>query len=661
MQHRLRLFTAVCVCALLNAYAWAGGKTTIPASDFARPSQLTLPSLSPTGEYLAAAVRDNVDSDEKNSYSIAVFHLPDMKPTSKLNVPGALVPRALTWASKTRLVVGFSQQTGRFEQPLPIASILAVEYDGSQQKMLTSSAESTCGVIEGRPDKPNGHFYCSMGGKLRDGVSYIFDVDSSTGRRELLASIPTYSGLRFVLHDGVPLIAYGMDENSHSVIFARDNANQPWKQLDITRHIVPLRFSADGSQLYCLYSASGGPYALAVSDPGMTNFRVLASDSFGDIDANGIGWTPYPQKPFAVTVQTGRPHVTYIDDDNWATVHKALSEQYPGYAINFGGISDDGTRILIQAYSDRDPGFLALFTLSPVSLTPLYRFLPWIQPAQMASRKPIRFKTTTGIELDGYITMPADAKNLPMVLLPHGGPFSLRDSWAFDPWAQFLANRGYAVLQVNYRGSGGRGPAFDDSGTYQISTGMQQDLIDGVHWAIEEGYADKNRICIFGASFGGYSALMAPIRAPGIFKCSIDFAGVSDYAIEFDKSDTSKGVSGRNYFKERIGTGDANIKAISPIYHLDQFNVPVLIVHGEKDERVPIKNAKELRDALDKAGKPYEWLVKPKEGHGFYSEANNTEFLQRMEQFLNKYIGADSTRTANAASPSTTAESMGAH
>jgi dipeptidyl aminopeptidase/acylaminoacyl peptidase len=161
-----------------------------------------------------------------------------------------------------------------------------------------------------------------------------------------------------------------------------------------------------------------------------------------------------------------------------------------------------------------------------------------------------------------------------------------------------------------------------------------------VRWAVAQGYADKDRVCVFGGSFGGYSALMAPIRAPGMFKCAVDFAGISDYAIEFDKSDTQRTERGRNYFDQAVGTGDATVKAVSPIYHLDQFTVPVLIVHGEKDPRVPLKNATELRDALDKQGKPYEWLVKPKELHGFYSEADNTEFLERLQAFLGKYIGS---------------------
>jgi dipeptidyl aminopeptidase/acylaminoacyl peptidase len=364
--------------------------------------------------------------------------------------------------------------------------------------------------------------------------------------------------------------------------------------------------------------------------------KILASDSFGSVGE--VLWTPYPRKPFAVTIDTGRPRTIYLDDDNSATIHKALSEQFPDLLIRFAAMSEDGSRVLVQADSDRDPGLYALFTLNPVSFTPLFKPAAWIDPAQMAPRVPIRFAASDGQTLDGYLTLPAKGSKLPLVLLPHGGPIGVRDGWDFDPWPQFLASRGYAVLQVNYRGSSGRGPDFQHAGYRQFATGIQQDLLDGVHWAIAQGYADKDKVCVFGASFGGYSALMAPIRAPQAFKCAIDYAGVSDYAIELADSDTQRTERGRSYLALAVGTDDAAIKAVSPIDHLDQFNVPVLIVHGEKDPRVPVKNATELRHALDQAGKPYEWLLKPDELHGFYSEADNTELLERMQAFLDKYL-----------------------
>jgi dipeptidyl aminopeptidase/acylaminoacyl peptidase len=661
MSSCLRGFFVVCVSCVVSFQAFAGGAAAIPASDFARPAQITLPSLSPDGQYIAASVRDKVDADDGSKYTVGVFHVPDMKPVGRMMLQPSTIPLQIIWTSNTRLIILTAKEVGWLEGPAKIADLISVNADGSNQhSMFGWGTRNGRGLPFGRggfsglPPTPNGHFYWTSSTNndnisakgtasvIRihgpsDMVSDVFDVDSETGDAKLIGTF-SKPGMQFVIHDDTARIAYGVDDHDHRMVFIRDNADQPWRQIDGTS-AVPLRISEDGTHAYWLYGPNGAPDALAYANLDLSNLKILASDNFGGIGAQDVSWTPYPQKPFAATVETGRPKTIYVDDDNWATIHKALSEQYPDYAIKFAGMSGDGTRVLVYAYSDKDPGFYALFTLTPVSLTPLFRVLPWIDPHQMASRQPIRFKTRDGLDLDGYLTMPAKGKNLPLVILPHGGPIDIRDKWNYDAWPQFLANLGYAVLQVNYRGSAGRGKGFRLAGYRQFGTGIQQDLIDAVHWAVDQGYADKNRVCTFGASFGGYSALMLPIRSPGTFKCAIDYAGVSDFTIIRDDPEQQHSDYAHNVFNEQIGLDDQTIKAISPLYHLDDFNVPVLIVHGEKDPRVPVKNAEVLRDALEKSGKPYEWLVKPKELHGFYSEADNTDFLQQMQAFLAKYLG----------------------
>lgn len=661
MYSCLRGFFIACVFFLASFQAFGGDSLVIPASDFARPPQITLPSLSPDGQYIAASVRDKVDADDGSKYMVGVFHVPDMKPVGRLMLQPSTVPLQIVWTNNKRLIILTAREVGWLEGPAEIADLISVDADGSHQHSMfgwgTRNGRGLPfgrGSFSGLPPAPNGHFYWTSnthnGNDSADGaatvlrvhepsdmISDVYDVDSETGDAKLIGTI-SKPNMQFVIHDGVARIAYGVDDHDRRMVFIRDSADQPWRQINGTA-ARPLKISEDGTHAYWLYATNGAPDALAYANLDLSNLKILASDDFGSIDAGDIGWTPYPQKPFAATIKTGRPKTIYVDDDNWATIHKALSEQYPDYAITFAGISQDGNRVLVHAYSDKDPGFYALFTLAPVSLTPLFRVLPWIDPQKMATRQPIRFKTRDGLDLDGYLTMPANGKNLPLVLLPHGGPIGIRDGWGYDMWSQFLANLGYAVLQVNYRGSGGRGNGFELAGYHQFGTGMQQDLIDAVHWAVDQSYADKNRVCVFGASFGGYSALMLPIRSPGTFKCAIDFAGVSDFTIIRDDPEQQHSDYAHNVFSQQIGLDDPTIKAISPLYHLDDFNVPVLIVHGEKDPRVPIKNAEVLRDALKKSGKPYEWLIKPKELHGFYSEADNTDFLQHMQAFLAKYLG----------------------
>ncbi|MGH8125680.1 MAG: alpha/beta hydrolase family protein [Rhodanobacteraceae bacterium] len=226
-----------------------------------------------------------------------------------------------------------------------------------------------------------------------------------------------------------------------------------------------------------------------------------------------------------------------------------------------------------------------------------------------------------------------------MVLVPHGGPYGIRDDWYYDSDAQFLANRGYLVLQVNYRGSGGRGPAFQRSGYLKWGTRIQQDLIDGVKWAIGQHYADPNRICVYGGSFGGYSALMSVIRAPHLFKCAVGYSGVYDLKMLYKKGDVQSSKFGRSYLSTVIGKNDADLDANSPDKLADKIDVPVFLAHGMEDRRAPFAQAEAMRDALKAANKTYEWMAVPKEGHGFYTEADRAAFLTRMQTFLEKYIG----------------------
>lgn len=638
----------------------AQADTRIPVKDFARHPPITNPTISPDGKHLAVSVHNS-----NGRYQLAVLELPSLKPISRLRMSPHDLPTDITWVSNTRLVMEVARETGSLNAPQGIGDIIGVDFDGSHKRILYSmhlrdktrdhnvlSMPRGSSSIAGLPHQPNGHLYIAVYpfarhasfGSRDHGRSLLYDVDAASGASDLVGKI-NQPGMTFVLHDDIARYAYGSDQaDPYRIdVYYRAGKNKPWHKLskDIGKVFIPLNISTDGKRVYAMYSADGGPNQLVISDLDGSHRKVLASDSFASVAR--VQWTPYPYKPFAVLFNTQKPHVQYLDNSIYGQIQKALQAKADaaGEMTSIVDMSHDGSMLLMGTRSDRDPGTFTLLDRNTMHLSPLFRTLPWINPTQMGHRKPIRFKASSGTELAGFLTVPkrSDGKDLPMILIPHGGPIGVADHWGYDPWSQFLANRGYAVLQVNYRGSGGRGGDFKHAGYRQFGTGIQQDLIDGVHWAIKQGIADPDRICIFGGSFGGYSALMAPIRAPKLFKCAVDYAGISDYAIEFNRSDTRRRASGRNYFNAAIGTDEATIKAISPIYHLDRFNIPVLIVHGKDDPRVPYKNATELRSALEKADKPYEWLVRSKEQHGFYSEKNNEDLYEALEKFFGKYIG----------------------
>ena len=642
----------------------------VPEADFARHPPLGAPALSPDGQHIAVSV--HIEEGGESRYQLAVLHLPDLKFVSRLDMVAHYLPIDITWVDNKRLVMGTGRETAFSEAPAGTGDIIAVDFDGQNKRLLysdrsRSGASATnilklpigFGSISGTPDKVNGHFYLTVnpafigtmehsgGTDAQANQTLIFDVDAGNGSVRELASIDA-DGYDFVIHDGVARYAYGTDNHLIDHVYHRSGADQPWKELAtavIGRHFVPLALSPDGTKVYSRGNPGGGPDELAISNVDGTERKVLASNPRMSI--SGVQWSAAPQVPYAAIALEGKPVISYLDDSRNAKVLKALNKQFADHYVSIADLSEDGSIAIVRATSDRDPGTYALFDMKTNNLRPLYQSKPWLKAELLGERRPFWFKASSGTELGGFITLPPGRgeKSLPTILLPHGGPIGPSHRWTITSWddseAQFLASRGYAVVQVNYRGSGDRGKNFEDSGKLQMGTGMLQDQLDGLNWAVEQGYADKNRLCVYGASYGGYSAFQQPVFAPqGTFKCSVAIAGVSDIRVQAERSDTRRSRGGRNFLREAWGMDDPKyVAANSAIDQVAKFNVPVLIVHGEDDPRVPIQNAREMRDALEKAGKPFEYMTRPKEGHGFFKEQNNIDRYKITETFLQKYLG----------------------
>jgi dipeptidyl aminopeptidase/acylaminoacyl peptidase len=254
-----------------------------------------------------------------------------------------------------------------------------------------------------------------------------------------------------------------------------------------------------------------------------------------------------------------------------------------------------------------------------------------------AAVRPIHFRGRDGTDIPGYLTLPRGGgeRDLPLVLMPHGGPFA-RDSWDFDPWVQFLADRGYAVLQVNFRGSTGYGRAYVERGFGQFGSGMIDDLEDGVDWLAQQGIADSHRVCIMGASYGGYAALWAPIRHPERYRCAISFAGVTDVRaiLRYDARLFSAPRYSREWRRRIQGEERTDLSQISPLQQAARLTVPVLIAHGEQDRVVPVSQSRNLVRALTRAGTTPDSVFYPQEAHGFTMPQDSIDFLQRVETFL---------------------------
>jgi dipeptidyl aminopeptidase/acylaminoacyl peptidase len=622
----------------------------VPIAAFVNDDQYALPRLAPDGKHIAITVR--TPAGDRPVPMVTVYSLPELKVEGVIRMPVFEVPIDYRWVSNTRLVISRGLELGSREKPLSTGELIATDYDGKKQEYLhgyrmyqQSSRgrypdDEAYGYIEDVARDFNGHAMVTS--RLWDTErTLLYDIDTRNGTRRLAAELSA-GGMAFLIqHDGKPRFAYGTDEENYTQVFRRNDTTGAWDKLANIGHRYNLvGFSDDDSQVAAMYSKTGEPEALVREDLKTGERKTLFSDHAAE--PAGLLFGPGRGMPFGAHSAIGVPHAVYFDEnDENARLHKLLSQQFPGSWVGFHSFSADGKLLLFSVSSDRDPGSYYLFNRTAGTADLLFSAMQGIDPDRMGERRPISFPTRDKHTLYGFLTIPAATAGArpPLVLLPHGGPHGVADEWFFDTDAQFLASRGYAVLQVNFRGSDGRGSNFMHAGFREWGGKVQDDLVDGVNWAVSQGLVDPNRICVYGASFGGYAALMLAAREPAMFKCAVGYAGVYDLNLMATTDEAKGNKRFQAQLKRYIGTDKAELDRFSPAMQAAQIKAPVLLVHGGKDKRAPLDQAEAMRAALVQAGRPPEWFVAPNEGHGFYDTKNVTEFYQRLEAFLAKHLG----------------------
>ncbi|MGH7945145.1 MAG: alpha/beta hydrolase family protein [Opitutaceae bacterium] len=341
-----------------------------------------------------------------------------------------------------------------------------------------------------------------------------------------------------------------------------------------------------------------------------------------------------------VRYEAEREHYHWFDAARGALQTK-LTATFTGCDVRISSQSDDESVALVFAAHDREPGVYYVLDQKAGSLVQFKRTRE-LDPAALSPRRPVRYTARDGLVVRGYLTLPPGSagKNLPLIIHPHGGPFGVRDRWGFDPDAQFLATRGYAVLQPNYRGSGGYGREFINKGRHQWGRAMQDDLTDAVKWAIAEGIADPARVAIYGASYGGYAALMGAMLTPDLYACAVNYVGAADLEITFKQRGEDAWRTGDefSYQREWVGPTKAYRDETSALHLVERINVPTLHVYGGEDPRVKINHWTRLEPLLKKHRKDYQAIVEGRQGHGFRDEEASVSFQSALEKFLAKHL-----------------------
>lgn len=433
-------------------------------------------------------------------------------------------------------------------------------------------------------------------------------------------------------------------KNKRLRIYYRPDADSPLK-------LVAKIKDSDQDDKYwdalAIVSGSDTGYVLSEGDNGRVGLRRFNYATREELD------TVYEHPDWdieSVTLKDGKPYAAFYtaDRDEVHWFDDARRKQYADLKKALGDVevwvtsrAKDESRQLVWAGSEADPGVLYLFEPAAGRMEQIAEYRPNLDFRLLAKPKPVSYTARDGTPIPSYLTLPKgrEAKNLPLIILPHGGPYGVRDKLQYNDEVQLLANRGYAVLQPNFRGSGGYGEAFFELGTGEIGRKMQDDLDDAMDWAVNEGIADKSRVCVVGSSYGGYAAMWAVLRNPERYRCAASWAGVTDLdrQLKFDRRSFSSGSNFKRWRSRVRGEDQEHMKNVSPYRTAATLNRPLLLAHGTKDVVVPFRQYTQFEKAARKAPVKPTTLVIKDEGHGFSSAKNEKAWYDALEAFLQKH------------------------
>lgn len=670
-------FAALAVAAAFSAASClslpchAADAPLIPAADFFSNPAFGGLKLSPSGRYLAVKLTAPNGREQLTVTNIATRESTTVAYYSKADIG------RFAWVNDDRLIYDTAdKKLGLGDQRFG-PGLFAVDRNGEKNRQLASRTGSVIQKNQSREMLPWHTFMLTQEGAQDKDEVYAIDAEfnapgdwaysklirlnTKTGRR---ATIERPGDVMNWLLDaqGEPRIATTLEAGKETVHYL-DPQTKAWRKLATfdafttdKNAYVPLAFGPDGV-LYIAARAGRDHAALHTLDltTGAISPKPLVALDGYDFHGKLIMGNG---KLLGIRYLTDGEGTTWFD-----AAMKTAQEEIDAQLSDTVNVVTPPARpetpyLLVEAYSDTQPHAYFIYDTANKTLTAIGKAYPNIQPEQMGTMQFIRYAARDGLPVPAWLTLPkSEKKNLPLVVMVHPGPFRRGGEWGWEPSAQFLASRGYAVLSPEYRGSTGYGEKHFQAGWKQWGLGMQDDIADGVKWAITQGIADPSRICIAGTSYGGYAALMGLAKNPELFKCGIEWAGITDLGLMYSGHWSFRSDLPPMWKKYGMPVlvGDPvkdaeQLKNTSPVHQAARITQPLLMAHGTLDMSVPLYHGTKFRDVVKVHNKQVEWVEYDEEGHGWFLPSNRIDFWTRVEKFLDKNIGAGVKQAATQAS-----------
>jgi dipeptidyl aminopeptidase/acylaminoacyl peptidase len=541
------------------------------------------------------------------------------------------------WGNNNRIL--YLKDTGGDEN----YKLFGVNADGSNLAALTDFPGVRTEIIDDLPDIDE---FVIVGLNKRN--PQVFDpyrLNINTGELSLLAENPGNIQAWYTDHDGKLRMASAIVDGVNTSLLYRETENDEFKTVLTTSFketLAPQFFTFDNKNIYASSNLDRDKMVIVEFDPN-TGEEVKVLYENPDYDVEGLSFSRARKVLTAARYTSWKVERHFFDKDIESLFTK-VKKQLGEYEISVGSTNKAEDKFIIRTYSDKSLGAYYLYDKTSDKLSKIADVSPWLDETNMADQTPVEYKSRDGLTIHGYLTLPKgytmeNAKNLPVVVNPHGGPW-FRDSWGFNPEIQFLANRGYAVFQMNFRGSTGYGKKFWESSFKQWGKTMQDDITDGVNWLIEKGIADKDRIAIYGGSYGGYATLAGITFTPELYAAAVDYVGVSNL-FTFMQTIPPYWKPMLDMMYEMVGDpvkDSLKMRESSPVFHVDKIKAPLFIAQGANDPRVNKDESDQMVKALKERGIEVEYMVKDNEGHGFHNEENQFDFYRAMEKFLGTHL-----------------------